>query len=177
MVDALRIRLTTPAWFNFPDAGPIHIGMNGAPVVNLVYLVAAVLFAIAFYSSSESFRKKNGVTPWRWPSWLWAVVGFASFLLGLIFFIIASRRTKPVLGQGSGSAGGVGSSIPTPVYAQSIPAETNSWPSTSTVPGFQAQQQGAWHADPTGRFASRFWNGTSWTEHVSDGTTTTTDPL
>lgn len=36
---------------------------------------------------------------------------------------------------------------------------------------------GAWHPDPTGRFALRWWDGTRWTEGVSDGTQTLTDPI
>lgn len=28
----------------------------------------------------------------------------------------------------------------------------------------------AWHPDPAGRFAQRYWNGTAWTEHVIDAT-------
>lgn len=36
---------------------------------------------------------------------------------------------------------------------------------------------GAWHPDPTGRFALRWWDGIGWTEGVSDGTQTLTDPL
>jgi hypothetical protein len=36
---------------------------------------------------------------------------------------------------------------------------------------------GAWHPDPTGRFAHRWWDGTAWTDVVSDGTTTSSDPL
>jgi drug/metabolite transporter (DMT)-like permease len=147
-------------------------------VVHWIYLVVAVLFGIAFYSSSESFKKKNGVTPWNWPSWLWGVVGFASFLIGLILWAIAERRTKSVLARGT-TNGGFGSSVPTPVYAQSFTTGTTGAEQAlpSMVFGAQPSPPGAWHADPTGRFASRFWDGTSWTEHVSDGTTTTTDPL
>jgi hypothetical protein len=28
---------------------------------------------------------------------------------------------------------------------------------------------GAWHPDPAGRHETRWWDGTRWTEHVSDG--------
>jgi hypothetical protein len=36
----------------------------------------------------------------------------------------------------------------------------------------------AWHPDPTGRYAHRYWDGSSWTEHVAsaDGTSST-DPV
>ena len=29
-------------------------------------------------------------------------------------------------------------------------------------------EQGEWRADPSGRHEFRYWNGTQWTEHVSD---------
>jgi hypothetical protein len=35
----------------------------------------------------------------------------------------------------------------------------------------------SWLADPTGAHELRYWNGTSWTEHVSDQGTTNQDPL
>lgn len=34
-----------------------------------------------------------------------------------------------------------------------------------------------WYADPTGRHEYRYWNGTSWTEHVSRGGVQAVDPL
>lgn len=42
------------------------------------------------------------------------------------------------------------------------------WPAPPT-------SEAAWHSDPTGRFATRYWDGIRWSEHVSDGTTQTTD--
>lgn len=34
-----------------------------------------------------------------------------------------------------------------------------------------------WYADPSGRHQLRYWNGTSWTEYVSDSGTQSIDPL
>jgi hypothetical protein len=34
-----------------------------------------------------------------------------------------------------------------------------------------------WYADPMGRFDHRFWNGSAWTVHASQGGTLTVDPL
>ncbi|UNX56656.1 AIM24 family protein (plasmid) [Georgenia sp. TF02-10] len=35
----------------------------------------------------------------------------------------------------------------------------------------------AWHPDPTGRHELRYWDGTQWTEHVSDGGVQSVSPL
>jgi hypothetical protein len=35
----------------------------------------------------------------------------------------------------------------------------------------------AWHADPTGRHHHRYWDGSHWTEHVSDNGTAAIDPV
>ena len=35
----------------------------------------------------------------------------------------------------------------------------------------------AWYADPAGRHAHRYWDGTQWTPHVADGEQTAYDPL
>lgn len=34
-----------------------------------------------------------------------------------------------------------------------------------------------WHADPTQRHQLRYWDGTQWTEHVSDNSVTAVDPM
>lgn len=52
-----------------------------------------------------------------------------------------------------------------PVLAPVAPAPTSGVPA------------GAWHPDPTGRCPLRWWDGTRWTESVSDGTTVASDPV
>ncbi|MDH5236099.1 MAG: DUF2510 domain-containing protein, partial [Acidimicrobiia bacterium] len=37
--------------------------------------------------------------------------------------------------------------------------------------------EAGWHNDPLGRHESRYWDGTQWTEHVSDAGVQSTDPL
>lgn len=41
----------------------------------------------------------------------------------------------------------------------------------------QAAQAGAWHPDPHGRHELRYWDGTVWTDHVSDDGQVSTDPV
>jgi hypothetical protein len=45
-----------------------------------------------------------------------------------------------------------------------------------TTPNSAAAPAG-WHADPTGRYELRYWDGQRWTEHVSRGGVPATDPL
>ena len=33
----------------------------------------------------------------------------------------------------------------------------------------------AWHPDPSKRHKQRYWDGTEWTEHVTNGTETSSD--
>jgi hypothetical protein len=60
----------------------------------VVTLAIGVAVSVIAYRSSESFKRKRGVTPWGLPSWGWGVIGFCSLLLCGILFIIASRTTK-----------------------------------------------------------------------------------
>ena len=39
-----------------------------------------------------------------------------------------------------------------------------------------AQQPRGWYNDPTSHFVYRYWNGTQWTDQVSSGGNTSTDP-
>jgi hypothetical protein len=36
---------------------------------------------------------------------------------------------------------------------------------------------GAWHPDPSGRHQHRWWDGTAWSDQVSDGGTVSSDPM
>jgi drug/metabolite transporter (DMT)-like permease len=66
----------------------------------LLFFVLGCVVALLAYRESETFRKKNGVTPWRLPSWAWALIGFCSLLVGAVLLAIARRTTDPVVGSG-----------------------------------------------------------------------------
>ena len=149
--------------------------VNGAPGVNLVFLVVAVVVAAVAYRESEKFKRTNGVTPWNWPSWLWAVVGFISLILCAILITIAKKNTTPVGTQWEPSSlGDSGPLSPSRAFATSAAVSGSVPVSSASAP---LQPPPAWHADPCGRFASRYWDGLRWTEHVSDGNSTSVDPV
>ena len=56
-----------------------------------------------------------------------------------------------------------------------LPSGSNpAQPQTITPP---LDRPPAWHADPTGRHQLRYWDGSRWTSHVSDGGAQATDPV
>lgn len=61
-------------------------------------------------------------------------------------------------------SGGPGSVAATPAAVQAPPP-------------VDAPQPAGWHADPRGRHELRYWDGSAWTEHVSDGGVQATDPV
>jgi hypothetical protein len=64
---------------------------------------------------------------------------------------------------------------------QSTTDTTSSWGGSSqqapaTQPAATPQVPAGWYADPAGRFELRYWDGGSWTEHVSRAGQQYTDP-
>jgi hypothetical protein len=65
--------------------------------------------------------------------------------------------------------------------ADTSSASTSSWGGSSqqapaTQPAATPQVPAGWYADPAGRFELRYWDGGSWTEHVSRAGQQYTDP-
>lgn len=56
--------------------------------------------------------------------------------------------------------------------AESAPATPSYQPAAPTTPAVPA----GWYADPAARFELRYWDGSTWTEHVSRGGQQFTDP-
>src|SRR3954453_12683493 len=62
--------------------------------MNPAFLVLAVLFAIAGHQEARRFERQYGATPWRWDPWVWAVVMFLSWVIGVILLAIAERQGR-----------------------------------------------------------------------------------
>src|SRR3954470_21297348 len=63
--------------------------------MNPAFFVLAVLFAIAGHQEARRFARQYGDTPWRWDPWVWAVVMFLSWVIGVVLLAIAERQGRP----------------------------------------------------------------------------------
>ena len=125
---------------------------------DLIVVVLSVVVAIVAYRVSESFKAANGVTPWRLPSWLWAVFGLLSILICIILLAIARRTTKPLVTGTPTGARELFDAGPPPLAPHAVEAPTP----VPDGPPF------GWYTDPSGRHQLRYWDGMRWSEHVSD---------
>jgi hypothetical protein len=154
------------------------------------FFVLAVVFGFVAYLVSRNYGRRHGVTPWHMPSWVWGVIGFFSLALWGILILIAVNTTKKPGAPGQdqwpeqppypGTAPGSPTS-PTYGAAPGITGAPGPTPSPTTgpppYPGAAPLPPPGWYPDPSGRHQSRYWEGTTWTEHVGDGTATSTDPV
>ena len=65
----------------------------------------------------------------------------------------------------------------TPSYEPAAPAAASPAPAAATPePAAAPAVPAGWYADPAGRFELRYWDGSTWTEHVSRSGQQFTDP-
>jgi hypothetical protein len=117
--------------------------------MNPALLIFSALFALAGYQEARRFARQHGATPWGWDPWVWAIVMFLSWVIGLVLLAIAERqgRRHP---------------------RRSIPPDT---PTAVAMPAAQ------WATDPSGRYQQRWWDGSAWTSHVATDGVSGLDPV
>ncbi|MBI5089041.1 MAG: DUF2510 domain-containing protein [Actinobacteria bacterium] len=64
---------------------------------------------------------------------------------------------------------------PTTTYSPA-PAATTYTPAPAAAAAATPSVPAGWYADPAGRFELRYWDGSTWTEHVSRAGQQYTDP-
>ena len=112
----------------------------------------------------------------------WTVVSIVPAAQSIVAYL-----SRPSGSASTATAAAVTSSAsltPEPASASATPSPSPSSPSptaaTPTTPVVDASPTPAvpsgWYADPSGRFEIRYWDGESWTEHVSRGGQQSTDP-
>ncbi len=107
-----------------------------------------------------------------------AVVGFViilAFIGGLIALAVANARARGRLATANAELS----------YLRPEVARLQQWLSGGPVTASGSPEGGRdthrpappqWHPDPSGRHQYRLWDGTSWTDQVSDGGVVATDP-
>ncbi|HTW18733.1 MAG TPA: DUF2510 domain-containing protein [Mycobacteriales bacterium] len=136
-----------------------------------VFLIVAVVFGFAGYGEARRFARQYGRTPWGWDPWVWAVIMFLSFLIGLVLIAIAERQgrdhpQRPISQQPQLAYAGYGAGVPAAGIDRSA--------QFGITPAAPAAQ---WAADPSGRHQYRWWDGSAWTEHVVTNGVSSQDPV
>jgi hypothetical protein len=86
---------------------------------------------------------------------------------------VAQPEPEPVVAPVSEPAGWGIAPEPAPVEPAPVePAPVEPAPAAAATPSVPA----GWYADPAGRFELRYWDGGTWTEHVSRAGQQYTDP-
>ncbi len=164
-----------------------YSGSTGDLVLSAVF---AVVFALLGYRISARHRMMRGVTPWRLPSIVWAILCGVFQPFGIILELVAEFTTRPQprpspTPGGSEPAGGQFSfgatrvtSTP-PLAPIEIAPGPNSWGPAIAPPddGSGHSPLFGWYPDATRRHALRYWDGRGWTEHVADDGKVATDPI
>jgi len=113
---------------------------------DLIVVVLAIVSAVGVAWSSERLRRSRGTTPWRLPSWAWALITVFFFPISVVVYIVAlltstvaSRRSIPQAPPNSWNAGPWTGSSPVPPGRQpppgSPPAPPSWAPPTGSHPG------------------------------------------
>jgi hypothetical protein len=67
--------------------------------------VLGIILASVGYFLSERYKRSHGVTPWRVPSGMWAVLLLFLSLIGVLMYVIACLTTRPESGPADRDGG------------------------------------------------------------------------
>jgi hypothetical protein len=170
------------------------VGFNslwyGTSVNDLLISAAfAVVFAFLGYRISQRYRLIRGVTPWKIPSAVWAIICGLFQAFGIILELVAEVTTRPQP-RPQPTPNAATSTRPPFTYsgAQTTPVDTLPPITIAKGPdrnlGLAPPVDGegrpalfGWYADPTKRHALRYWDGRVWSEHVADNGELAVDPV
>lgn len=149
----------------------------------------AVVFAFLGYRISQRYRLIRGVTPWKIPSPLWAVICGVFQAFGIILELVAEVTTRPQP-RPQPTPNASATTRPPFTYAGG-PASPTETPGPITIAPAIERQPGlapptdkagrpalfGWYPDPTKRHSLRYWDGRFWSEHVADNGALAVDPV
>jgi hypothetical protein len=153
------------------------------------------LFALLGYRISEIHRVLRGVTPWRFPSFVWAAICFAFPLIGLVVELFAEVTTKPRLPSSltrlafrdPATRQGTNARIPGVAIAPTMAAPVGPPPGIDVEPIYRGpalpkDDAGrtalfGWYADPLRRHELRYFDGRRWADFVANAGVRSSDPL
>ena len=116
--------------------------------------VLGVVLALVGYFLSERYKRSRGVTPWRVPSGMWAVLLFLLSLIGVVMYLIACFTTRPRTGPTDFAGGdqhwspGQRDSTGGPGQGWNAPAP-GQW-GRDAPQGWDAPAPGPWQSPPPG---------------------------
>ncbi len=170
------------------------VGFNslwyGTSVKDLAISAAfAVVFAFLGYRISQRYRLIRGVTPWKIPSPVWAIICGLFQAFGIILELVAEITTRPQP-RPQPTPNATPSTRPPFTYSAGPTSSTDTLgpitiaPATERPLGLAPPVDGdgrpalfGWYPDPTKRHGLRYWDGRAWSHHVSDNGDVAADPV
>jgi hypothetical protein len=167
--------------------------LSGNEVVFVVVIFA--LFGLLGYRISAIHRVLRGVTPWRFPSYVWAVICLVTGPIGLVVELFAEFTTKPRLPSSLGRLAfrdpatrqDGATRIPGVAMTPSMPATVGATPVVDVEPAYRGpalpkDDSGrtalfGWYADPLHRHELRYFDGRRWADFVADNGVRSSDPI
>ena len=151
---------------------------SAAPTDEYLWVAALLcVSALCGYMMSARHHATRGVTPWRLPSLVWAMICFVLAFVGLLIEFLAELTTKPQLQGPPVSDGPPVSGFP------SAATQTRALPVAVEAPIAIAPPEPktppplfGWYPDPSGKHQFRYWDGRHWSEHVANGGVAAIDP-
>ena len=154
------------------------------------YLILGVIFGALSYRRTMQFRRIYGRSPWGIHPIVWGLLSLFIVFFGTLLSAIACSTSRSRVNANRSNPQGYGG-VPQdrgPGYGAPAPGigQSNAWPQAaganvppvwSKPPQVPPILAASWAQDPTGRHELRYFDGTKWTEHVSDQRVTSPDSL
>ncbi|MDA8296492.1 MAG: DUF2510 domain-containing protein [Actinomycetota bacterium] len=163
-----------------------------SPAALVENIVLALAFSWLGYRISVRHRAVRGVTPWRLPSYAWALICLVFQFIGLALEILAELTTRPALPSGGQQA----PSATVPPYRFDVArpggptapgSGTFAEPDLGTFPSNEPAPPPSdaagrpplfgWYPDPRRRHERRYFDGRRWSDLVADAGTVSEDPV